>query len=76
MLDHAMERSRRTSDRRRTALGALAPEKFRALTEELVKSVSSRSLIGERTNSCRRTRVASRMIGLVNAGASTGDDEP
>jgi hypothetical protein len=30
MLDHAMERSRRTSDGRRTALGALAPEKIRA----------------------------------------------
>jgi hypothetical protein len=41
MLDHAMERSRRTSNRRGTALGALAPEKFRALTDELVKSVSS-----------------------------------
>jgi hypothetical protein len=51
MLDHAMERSRRTSNRRRTALGALAPEKFRALTEELVKSVFVGSLMAWATNS-------------------------
>jgi hypothetical protein len=29
-----------------------------------------------RDQQCRRTCVTSRMSGLVNAGANTGDDEP